>query len=266
MTRFHALFGLHGLKSHDDPRALAWERRLRWIFIPALILTIPAFYIELGGGGADAALINVGRWLYLPALLMTPLQIGLLLRWVKSRSEYLRNNWLDVAIALGAFVNLLFVQSPWNDLEWVMRVGLEIAVFLRLLGFLHAYLTPGGLVHLLLIAVAVLAASGAGFYWLEPTVDSYGEGLWLAFSSAATVGYGDIYPTTPASRIFSVFIVLLGYAVLSLVTATIAALFIGEGEEDLRRELHRDMRELRHEIAELRTELNTLRSGKTPPG
>ncbi len=264
MTRFHALFGLHGLKSHDDPLALAWEKRLRWIFIPALILTIPAFYIELGGGGADAALIRAGRWLYLPALLVTPLQIGLLLRWVKSPHEYLRNNWLDIVIAVGAFINLVYVKWPWDRVEWAVRVVLEVAIFLRLLGFLHAYLTPGGLVHLLFIAVAILAASGLGFYWLEPTVDSYGEGLWLAFSSAATVGYGDIYPTTPASRIFSVFIVLLGYAVLSLVTATIAALFIGEEEKDLRHELHHDMRELRREIAELRDELKTQRSGKTP--
>jgi voltage-gated potassium channel len=264
MAHFHTLFGFHGLKSHCDPRALAWEKRLRWVFIPALILTIPAFYIELGGGGADHALIRAGRWLYLPAFVATALQIGLLLRWVRDPWEYLRDNWLDVVIALGAFVNLVYVKWPWDALEWTVRVVLAVAAFLRLLGFLHAYLTPGGLVHLLLIAVGVLAASGLGFYWLEPTVESYGEGLWLAFSSAATVGYGDIYPTTPASRIFSVFIVLLGYAVLSLVTGTIAALFIGEEEKSLRRELHHDIRELRREIGELREELKTRR-GAAPP-
>ncbi len=101
--------------------------------------------------------------------------------------------------------------------------------------------------------------------WLEPTVSSYGEGVWLAFSSAATVGYGDYYPTTPASRIFSVFIVLPGYAALSLVTAAIAAFFIGEEEKELRRELHHDMRALRNEITELQSDLRALRPEKPAP-
>jgi voltage-gated potassium channel len=256
---------MNGLSIHDNARALVWEHRLRWLLIPALLLTIPAFYIELEGGGADSTVMRIGRWLYLPVLLVLGMQVGILLKWVRSRAEYLRHNWLDLVIALGALTNLLFMEPPWAFLEWMLRIGLEIVVFLRLLGFLRSLLTPGGLIHILLISTAVLTASGAGFYWLEPTVSSYGEGLWLAFSSAATVGYGDFYPTTPASRIFSVFIVLLGYAVLSLVTATIAALFIGEEEKELRREMHRDMRALRGEITELQAELRALRPEKTPP-
>jgi voltage-gated potassium channel len=265
MTTLHPLFGMNGLSRHDSERALVWERRLRWLLIPALLLTIPAFYIELGGGVANSGVVPIGHWMYLPALLVMGAQVGILLMRVKSRAEYLRHNWMDLVIALGTLANLLFMASPWTPLEWTLRIGLEIAVFLRLLGYLHGLLTPGGLIHILLIAAAVLAAAGAGFYWLEPSVSSYGEGLWLAFSSAATVGYGDYYPTTPASRIFSVFIVLLGYAVLSLVTATIAALFIGEEEKELRRELHHDMRALRNEITELQSDLRALRSEKTTP-
>jgi voltage-gated potassium channel len=73
--------------------------------------------------------------------------------------------------------------------------------------------------------------------------------------TSATVGYGDLVPTTAASRIFAVFIVLLGYAVISLVIASIAALFIGEDERALRREMHKDIHTLREEVAALRTEI-----------
>lgn len=73
--------------------------------------------------------------------------------------------------------------------------------------------------------------------------------------TSATVGYGDLVPTTAASRIFAVFIVLLGYAEISLVIASIAALFIGEDERALRREMHKDIRTLREEVAALRTEI-----------
>jgi voltage-gated potassium channel len=77
------------------------------------------------------------------------------------------------------------------------------------------------------------------------------------------VGYADVVPSTPASRIFAVFIVLLGYALLSLVTANIVALLVGEDERLLRHELHADMRLLRHEIALLRADLDANQSSIT---
>lgn len=100
-----------------------------------------------------------------------------------------------------------------------------------------------------------MALAGAGFYWLEPTVHSYAQGLWLAFTSGATVGYGDIVPTTPASRLFAVAMVILGYGIMSLVTASIAAYFVGKDEQLLRREMHHDIKALREEVRQLRDEL-----------
>ena len=48
---------------------------------------------------------------------------------------------------------------------------------------------------------------------------------------------------------------LVGYAILSLVTASIAAFFIGEDEQKLRRELHRDIKSLHDEVRQLREAL-----------
>jgi voltage-gated potassium channel len=79
--------------------------------------------------------------------------------------------------------------------------------------------------------------------------------LWLAFVTVATVGYGDLFPTSAGARVFAVFIVLLGYALFSVVTATISAFFVGEDEQRFERELHADIRSLREEIAALRGEL-----------
>jgi voltage-gated potassium channel len=62
-------------------------------------------------------------------------------------------------------------------------------------------------------------------------------------------------PSTHASRIFAVFIVLLGYAIFSVITASIAALFVGEDEKHFQQELHADIRALRQEITSLRNEL-----------
>jgi voltage-gated potassium channel len=110
-----------------------------------------------------------------------------------------------------------------------------------------------------LFGLAAWAVAGAGFYLLEPTVGSYVDGLWLAFTTGATVGYGDFVPTTLASRLFAVIMVLLGFTVLSVGTAAIAALFVGQDEKQMEQELHRDIRELRREVQALHREIQANR-------
>ncbi|MGL4577251.1 MAG: potassium channel family protein, partial [Burkholderiaceae bacterium] len=84
---------------------------------------------------------------------------------------------------------------------------------------------------------------------------SLADGLWLAFTTAATVGYGDIVPSTPLSRAFSVVVVLVGLAVLSLVTASVAAMFVEVEERQIERDLMREIGALREEVHRLRQEV-----------
>lgn len=113
-----------------------------------------------------------------------------------------------------------------------------------------------GLSYSLAISLLILSLGGLGFWLLEPRVHSLADGLWLAFTTAATVGYGDMVPSTHASRAFAVIVVLLGLAVLSLVTASVAALFV---EKDVQQEERAIERELMHEIRLVKQELSSLR-------
>jgi voltage-gated potassium channel len=116
-----------------------------------------------------------------------------------------------------------------------------------------------GLVYSLLLAVTILGLGGVGFWLIDPEIHSLADGLWLAFTTAATVGYGDLVPSTHASRLFSVVVVLLGLAVLSLVTASLSAIFMEnevEAEErQIEKDLMREIRHLRQEVAELRRDI-----------
>jgi voltage-gated potassium channel len=57
--------------------------------------------------------------------------------------------------------------------------------------------------------------------------------------------------------LFAAFMVMLGFAMLSLVTGGIAAAFVGEDERKLRHELHADIKALRLEVQALRSALGT---------
>ena len=124
-----------------------------------------------------------------------------------------------------------------------------------------------GVFYSLVLCGVILLLGGFGFWILDPGVHTMAEGLWLAFTTAATVGYGDVVPSTHASRMFAVIVVLLGLAVLSLATASLAAIFVEkdveEGEElRIEHELMHEIRQLREEVQALRVEIQREKSGQ----
>jgi voltage-gated potassium channel len=120
--------------------------------------------------------------------------------------------------------------------------------------------TRRGLIYSLVLCIFILGLGGVGFWILEPRAHTLSDGLWLAFTTAATVGYGDIVPSTHASRAFAVLVVLLGLAVLSLVTASVAAMFVETEERQIERDLMHELGALRAEVRSLHEELRALKS------
>jgi voltage-gated potassium channel len=55
---------------------------------------------------------------------------------------------------------------------------------------------------------------------------------------------------------------VLTYGVMSLVTASIAAFFIGKEEKQLRREMHQEIKVLRHQMEELHRMLAQITSAR----
>lgn len=117
------------------------------------------------------------------------------------------------------------------------------------------FITRRGLIYSLVLCLVILGLGGVGFWILEPRALTLSDGLWLAFTTAATVGYGDIVPSTHASRAFSVLVVLLGLAVLSLVTASVAAMFVETEERQIEQDLMREISALRAEVRHLHEEV-----------
>ena len=124
-----------------------------------------------------------------------------------------------------------------------------------------------GVIYSLVLCGLILLLGGFGFWLLDPNVHTIPDGLWLAFTTAATVGYGDMVPSTHASRMFAVIVVLLGLAVLSLATASLSAIFVEkdveEGEErQIELELMHEIRQLRQEVQSLRHDIQREKSNQ----
>ena len=254
---YRVLIGMGGVPPRDVPEAYQWEHRLHWVMVCVALLALPAFYLELTK--KSQLLINIGLGLDAIILIAFAAEFAWMVYLSNQKWLYAMHNWLDLLIIFGASVSFLGVEAEWVPIVRLMRLAYVSLLLARVLGSLRHLYSPTAIPYLIGWGVITLALAGAGFYWLEPTVDTYSEGLWLAFTTGATVGYGDIVPTTEASRIFAVMMVVFGFTILSVVTASLAAFFVGEDEKLLRQELHRDIKGLRDEVAQLRDEIRLHR-------
>ena len=232
-------------------------RHGRWRRIEsiALLATIPAFYLAMLPGQRLPSMV-----LYLFAL---GANAGA--TWTEAVAVPRRQSTgtapgrshLGLLLGVALLLCAVLPQGDSPDLL-ILRLGTAALVILRWSESTLPMRWRSGLPQLLGLGIGVLGLCGLGFWWLEPKAHTFGDGLWLAFTTAATVGYGDIVPSTPAAKIFAVFVVLMGLAVLSLVTASIAALWVQTEERRIEHEvlhdLHRELRVIRDELATIRRE------------
>jgi voltage-gated potassium channel len=244
-----AWIGLAGVEPDDNARALYWQDRLHKLMVAIALLAVPAYVL----GSLESAPL-----LHRVASVLDIVIFGAFLAeavWMASVSSfpvrYLFDNWLNLVILLGALASVLGATTEWVALVRVLRVAIAGLVMVRTVTGFRFLFSRRGAPILVGAACLILLIAGGMFYWLEPTIDSYWDGLWLAFVTGMTIGYGDIVPTTGAARVVAAGIGLIGVALVTLFTANVVSFFVGGEETQLRRDLQRDIVQLREEIAKL---------------
>ncbi len=84
----------------------------------------------------------------------------------------------------------------------------------------------------LVVAAFIVLLAGGGFAAFESRqVSNYGEGVWWALSLMTTVGFVGEAPESLVGRLVSSGLMVSGFALMALVTAAIASLFVREEQE-----------------------------------
>ena len=76
---------------------------------------------------------------------------------------------------------------------------------------------------LLLVYMAALSVVDQERSVPGANITSVGDGLWWAFVTVTSVGYGDLYPVTVPGRAVAVGLMFCGIALIGVVTATLAS-------------------------------------------
>lgn len=158
---------------------------------------------------------------------------------------------IDVVLAL------LPVLRPLRELRGVTAAayasGTRAAVG-RALGAALA-----GVGYLMLVgAVAVLDAERVA---PASHITTFGDALWWAAVTVTTVGYGDTFPVTVVGRLVAFALMLVGISLLGVLTASVAAWFVGRTRE-VENEVLVELRALRAEVADLRETVERTTSSR----
>ena len=247
------LFGIAGVPEGESITAHRWHSVFEWLLIPAALAVLVRWYLDIHGvvPGKLAYLMDWMIW----GLFVTETVVLTIL--TRNKLGYLTGNWINLVIIVAGFP--LLWAGP------VLAAGLRnirLILFVLMLG--GSTQVWRGVINRLqlgpLFALASLCIFAAGIFIdvFEPDIKGPLEGIWWAWVTVTTVGYGDVVPTTEMGRLFAGFVMLIGIAMVAILTAAISAHLIGQDEEEKSQQLHARLDSIDERMNKLESSLERL--------
>ncbi len=199
-----------------------------------------ALFVATMGAVAASFSDRLPDWLTLAALLSFVAMF--FVRWLIDDEPrvWMKSNWFDLALVvlLSSPVLRMLMAFKVAGLAPALKIGTLIRSNRdRLLKLV--ILSGESLPAAMALIFGIVFMFGTAVFLLEhgrnPQFAELQDGLWWAFVTLTTVGYGDMVPATAGGRIVAVLTMVFGIAVYSLTIANLTA-FI----EDYRQRARRD--------------------------
>mgnify|MGYP000096946962 CR=1 FL=1 len=176
--------------------------------------------------------------------------------------NYFFRNWLNILIVILVFPPLWTTHTTYFALLRYLRFLILFRLIIPQFYNLHRLLLRNKFGITLSTCLLVTILGGIIEAYLDPSIGSIGNGIWWAWQTVTTVGYGNVVPHTIAGRVFGGLLMLLGVGLFSLVSANLAAYFIERGQAQKKRKPERiiikELTELNARFANLETLFNQL--------
>ncbi len=228
-------------------------KRFELPILIAAVLVIPVIVLEESDVSDTWKTIGgVANW---AIWLVFALEVVAMLAVVPSRWKWVRENPLEIAIVL---FTPPFLPPSLQALR-VFRL-LRLARLFRLAPLARRLFSLEGLRYVALLAILTVLGGGAAYASIEKHTSTW-DGVWWAFTTMTTVGYGDEYPRTTLGRALAMAIMVIGIGFIAILTGAVAERFLsGQIEEvaDTERAVEATDLEVLAELREVRTRLDRL--------
>ena len=249
----HLLTGLAGVAADERTVARRWAGRFELPMILLAIWIMIEWYLREKGiySALFGRVTDWGVWLFFV------LETVILASLVENKLRYLRSNWMNLLIICTG-LPLLWGGGTYAAALRALRVLLFLPLLLNTSATMRKVLVRNHLGTTLLIALAFTLMSGLLIAGIDPTIENVWQGIWWAWVTVATVGYGDIVPQSAAGKVFGAVVILFGVGFFSLLTASFSAYFISRGEVEIEEEEIEEIYRLRDIERRIETMEQTL--------
>lgn len=151
----------------------------------------------------------------------------------KSKKIFIKNNVLDL-IAIIPFNSALRILRSFKFLRLlkfmkILKMARLIALLGRFFKKIKTFLDINGFKYILLFSIVLIFIGGLSISYIENKTLS--DGIWWAFVTTTTVGYGDISPSTNIGRIIACILMIVGVGLIGSLTSTITSYFMKFGSK-----------------------------------
>lgn len=222
MKKFICLIGLAGVDKSENATAVLWGRYFNIMLMAAVVWLIFQWHLEFTNNLSfeDAWMGNFIVWVFFIT------ETTLLYMLVHDKKRYLKHNWMNIFIILSGIPFLLIDYGPFISVLRAMRLLFIMGLLIPWLTLSFRFLTDNRLDTTIFTSVVILILAGVFIVELDPNINTIKDGIWWAWVTISTVGYGDVVPTSTVGRIFGGILILIGMGIFSVITANYAAILI----------------------------------------
>ena len=247
------LIGLSGVARDERSAARRWASRFELPMILLAIWILIEWYLRTKGiyPATFDRFTDWGIWLFFV------LETAVLTSLVENKFQYLRSNWMNLLI-IATGVPLLWGGGAHAAALRTLRLLLMMPLLLNTSATVRKILTRNHLGTTLLVALTFTLMSGVLIAGIDPTIETIWQGIWWAWVTVATIGYGDVVPQSTAGKVFGAVVILFGLGFFSLLTASFSAYFVSRGEIEIEEEEVEEIYRLKDIVKRIETMEQTL--------
>lgn len=219
--KLQAYIGLGGVGGLEERNIHIIARIFNFFMALIAILLLVQWHLQFRGVVFKRETLTI-NWI---VFVFFVFQLVVLLILVEHRLRYLSQNWFSILMIV-LTIPLLFLPFFAYSFYQIAHPILAIIMFLPWMILIKISLMDGRLATTLLTLVFVVLICGVLITGIDPGINHIGDGIWWAWVTMSTVGFGDYVPVSTAGRVLASIVILFGLCFFAIITANFSRIFI----------------------------------------
>ena len=197
-----------------NPSLAQWERVTEWPMVLAALLFLAAYAVPIIWPNLNHWLLNYTHQVIVITWFIFGLDFFFRFWLAKNKKAFIRHNLVDLFSIILPIARPLRLLRLVSALSVLNRIGIS-TLRGRVIGYAMAFAGVVTFSAALAVTQAERAAGG--------NISAFRDGLWWAFVTLTSTGYGDFYPISNVGRLIAVALMMTGVMLIGAVSASLAS-------------------------------------------